>query len=181
MQHSESPSPRQAGHARNSIGHAYTVCESPVSLVSPCKDLIAQTGAMLIDSHSMRFASPCYGVQSASTDHLQELAMQRPPSRQQSSVQAQHADAGIVRDAAQTSDMCQQTQHAPSESHANQPHTVRNSNDQTWRTDALIACLSHSLLALRRLHGGTPHLCQCIRPCKAGSKARHTLPCTCYQ
>ena len=132
MQHSESPSPRPRQPNRDSIGHAYTVCESPVSLVSPCKDLIAQTGAMLIDSHSMKFASPCYGGQTGSTDHAQELGPQRPPSRQQSSAPGQHPEDAAVCIPGHASDRCQQTQVAHMQPQADQLRaSVRHGNEQS--------------------------------------------------
>lgn len=132
MQQSLSPSPQGLQPRRDSISQAYTVCESPVSLVSPCKDLIAQTGAMLIDSHSMKFASPCYGAQTDATEHTQDLAPQRPPSRQHSS--APEGTAACTQDA-RASARSQQAHACALQ--VTQPIAVSSSVAQGWGAEAV--------------------------------------------
>ena len=147
LQHSETPSPRNASHARTSAsGPPHAVYESP-ALVSPGQDLIAQTGAMLLDNPSMRFNSPCHRFQSGtSAADLQDLAAHRPPSRQQSSTEArpsrptQTAAAGSTVHMTQATDRRQQQPHLPflQAQHAQQGPVaaVRQNDDQDWDADA---------------------------------------------
>ncbi|DBA92673.1 TPA: Transcription factor e2f8 [Trebouxia sp. C0004] len=148
---SETPSPAKVPHGRPSGGALpHVACESP-PLVSPGQDLIAQTGAMLLDNPTMRFNSPCHQFHSAPCARdLLELAAHRPPSRQHSSTEAhssraaQNAATGSTAGVAQAAGRREPAQHAfLPQSHSADHQLTHGSacrahgEDQGWCRDAL--------------------------------------------
>ncbi len=151
LQQSETPSPAKVSRGRSSGGALpHVACESP-ALVSPGQDLIAQTGAMLLDNPTMRFNSPCHQFHSApSARDLLELAAHRPPSRQHSSTEAHssraahNAAAGSTANVAQAAGRREPAQHAfvPQSHSADYQHTQGSAcrahgEDQGWCSDAV--------------------------------------------
>ncbi|KAA6418938.1 MAG: E2F transcription factor-like E2FE [Trebouxia sp. A1-2] len=166
---SETPSPAKASCGRSS-GSAlpHVACESP-ALVSPGQDLIAQTGAMLLDNPTMRFNSPCHHFHSApSARDLLELAAHRPPSRQHSSTEAhssraaQNAAAGSTANMAQAAGRHEPAQHAfVPQSHSADHQLTQGSacrahgEDQGWCSDTVSTMpepLSAGIEEMIRLH-----------------------------
>ena len=167
MQQSETPSPAKVSLGRSSGGALpHVACESP-ALVSPGQDLIAQTGAMLLDNPTMRFNSPCHQFQSApSARDLLELAAHRPPSRQHSSTEAhsaaQNAAAGSTAHMTQAAGGREPAQHAfVPQSHSADHQLTQGSasrahgEDQRWCSDAVSSMpepLSAGIEEMIRLH-----------------------------
>ena len=162
LQQSETPSPAKESHGRSSgsaVSHA--VCESP-ALVSPGKDLIAQTGAMLLDNPSLGFNSPCHRFHPApSAGDLLDLTGHRPPSRQHSSTEAHSSRAvaaqnGTAASTANMSSSADRQQHRQTQRafvapcHQDQPlpqsSTVRYGEEQEWCSGATTT-LPESMLA----------------------------------
>ena len=169
LQQSESPSPAKVSRGRSSGGALpHVACESP-ALVSPGQDLIAQTGAMLLDNPNMRFNSPCHQFHSApSARDLLELAAHRPPSRQHSSTEAhssraaQSAAAGSTANMTQAAGRREPAQHAfVPQSHSADHQLTQGSasrahgEDQGWCSDAVSTMpepLSAGIEEMIRLH-----------------------------